>query len=287
MQVEVLIGAMSSRGRAMLTSLVESARRAGVNVERTDQYRGSRPTLVTYGLGDPARFAAFKRHRIAGGQTIICDLGYWHRKAARKIDCLQRFAVDGMHCDNLLYRAAPSPDRLRQYGLLAREMYDPDGPIVLVGQGPKGNLNSGYERCVWERKALAVARERWPNKRVWYRPKVKAGNFTPLPEADSVKPDGPIIDVLGGASLVMCQHSNVGVDAIVAGVPVLAEAGAACALHGYGLDQEPQVVPIEERQRFLDHLAAWQWTPTEASQGLVWSFLMEALSWTQENLISA
>ena len=45
MQVEVLIGAMSSRGRTMLTSLVEGAKRSGVNVERTGQYRGNRPTL--------------------------------------------------------------------------------------------------------------------------------------------------------------------------------------------------------------------------------------------------
>lgn len=262
----------------MMDALLGSARQAGVDAERTDHYRGARPVLVTYGLGCPVRFEAFKRHRAKGGRTIVADVGYWFRKSSRKALSLQRFAVDSMHADNLVYAAQPRPDRLRQYGLAARDTYNPDGPVILVGMGKKGCLNAGVKLGEWEAKALAVARERWPQRRIHYRPKVRREGYPALPGADATTADGPILDVLNGASLVLCQHSNVGVDAIVAGIPVLAEAGAACALHGYGLDQEPRVVPIEERQRFLEHLAAWQWTPNEASQGLVWPFLLEMLN---------
>lgn len=286
MQVEILIGAMSSRGRCMMESLLGSARRAGVDAQRTETYRGATDVLATYGLGDPSRFEAWKRHRAKGGRTIIADCGYWHRKSARKSLSLQRFAIDSMHADNLVFAAKPRSDRLRQYGLAARDTYNPDGPVILVGMGKKGCLNAGVKLGEWEAKALAIARERWPHRRVHYRPKVRREGFPPLPGSDATVADGPIMDVLKGASLVMCQHSNVGVDAVVAGVPVLSEAGAACALHGYGLEQEPAVKSVDERQRFLEHLAAWQWTPEEAAAGMVWPFLLEMLAWTQEASIS-
>ena len=287
MEAEILIGPMSARGRKMMISLLDSASRAGVKARRSESYRGDAELLVTYALGDPTRYEAWKRHRAKGGRAVIADCGYWSRRGARKDLSLQRFAVDAMHCDRLLYRAAPNPDRLRQYGASAKDFYNPDGPVVIVGMGKKGCLNAGVGLGQWERKALAIARERWPGKRVWYRPKVRREGFPELPGADAVKTEANIYGVLGGASLVMCQHSNVGIDSIIYGVPVLSEAGAACALHGYGLDQEPVVKSLAERQRFLEHLAAWQWTPQEAANGMVWPFLLEALTWTQDRSISA
>lgn len=286
-QVEVLVGAMSGRGRCMMQALLDTARRAGVDAVRTENYQGIRPILLTYGLGDASRFEAWKRHRSSGRHAIIADCGYWSRKGSRKDLSLQRFAIDAMHCDDLLFRSAARPDRLRQYGAAAKDFWNPDGPVVIVGQGPKGCLNSGYGRGQWEAKALDIARRRWPEKRIWYRPKVRREGFPDLAGADAVKTEPNINEVIHGASLVLCQHSNVAVDAIVAGVPVLAEAGAACALVGYGLERQPRIFSIPERQRFLEHLAAWQWTPEEAANGMVWPFLLEALTWTQANSISA
>jgi hypothetical protein len=286
MQVEILIGSMSSRGRCMMEALRDTARQAGVDAARTESYRGDRPILLTYGLGDPSRFLAFKQHRAKGGRVVIADCGYWSRKGADKSLSLQRFAVDDMHCDRMLYAAPRSLERLRQYGATAKDYWNPDGAIVVIGMGRKGCLNAGCGLGEWEAKALEIARRRWPDKRIWYRPKVRREGFPPLPGADAVKTETSIYDVIHGASLVLCQHSNVAVDAIVAGIPVLAEAGAACALVGYGLENEPRIYSIPERQRFLEHLASWQWTPQEAAQGKVWPFLLEALTWTQANSIS-
>ena len=279
MDAELLIGSMSGRGRCMMSALYEGARKAGVSAQRTDNYSGNpERLLVTYGLGDASRFAAFQKHRAKGGRSVITDMGFWARKAGRPPSCLQRFAINSAHCDALVFAAPPNPDRLAKYGPVLRSLHNPDGPVIVVGQGAKGNLNSGYKSGEFELKALAIARARWPHKKVHYRPKMKRTGWPALKGADITLTQGTITDVLNGASVVMCQHSNVGVDAVVAGVPVLAEAGAVCALHGYGLDREPTVATVEDRQRFLEHLASWQWTPDEVAAGEVWPFLLEMLA---------
>ena len=75
-----------------------------------------------------------------------------------------------------------------------------------------------------------------------------------------------IADLLRGASLAACRHSNVAVDAVVAGVPFEAVDGAAMWLAGK--DYTPA-----NRLDFLRRLAWWQWKASEAH--LAWDFAKE------------
>jgi hypothetical protein len=77
---------------------------------------------------------------------------------------------------------------------------------------------------------------------------------------------GDIKDVLRGCSLVVCRHSNVAIDACVAGVPVDCEGGAALALYA----EHPQPTR-EHRVQFLQRLSWWQWRPSEARDA--WQFV--------------
>ena len=67
-----------------------------------------------------------------------------------------------------------------------------------------------------------------------------------------------------GARLVVCRHSNVAVDAVIAGVPVECEDGAA-----YWLRDKPYTPEV--RRDFLDRLAWWQWKPEECMKA--WEFI--------------
>jgi hypothetical protein len=118
----------------------------------------------------------------------------------------------------------------------------------------------------WERKTLAALRAAYPGRRVVYRPK-RPEQLDNLPVATA-----PIEEVLKGASLVVCRHSNVAVDACIAGVPVVCEDGAAAALYGSDL-RRPANPGGEERRQFLERLAWWQWKPSEAK--LAWQFLLK------------
>lgn len=255
----------------MLEALADTA--TGVEIEATRSYRGDAEWLVTGPLGDPTRLEAFKRHRAKGGRTLICDLGYWRRKIGPGDDRLMRFSIDGGHPQNMLFLGPSDPSRLAAQGVSARDGYDRDGPIVIIGLGPKGARWAGTRIGEFETRALEMCRRRWPGRQVVYRPKVRNGNasFT-LAGADATKASGDISEALDGASLVINQHSNAGVDAVVHGIPILSEDGAACAIAGEGLGRDPRPIPLAERQRFLQHLAWWHWTVREAGEGMIWNW---------------
>lgn len=262
----------------MLSALIESAPAAGVTTEQTAAYQGRCEWLVTGPLGDPTRYDAFKRHRAAGGRTLICDLGYWRRKITPGEDRLMRFAIDAPHCQNMLFLGPADPSRLTAHGIGVRDTYDKDGHIVIVGLGPKGARWAGLGMGEFEARALEMCRRRWPDREVVYRPKIRNGVVChKLSGVDRTATDPDISTVLDGASLVVNQHSNAGVDAVIQGIPLLSEDGAACALSGEGLDRTPRVIPISERSVFLQHLACWQWSQREAAQGKVWSWLRGVL----------
>jgi hypothetical protein len=87
--------------------------------------------------------------------------------------------------------------------------------------------------------------------------------------------NGPIIDSLRGCSLVVCLHSNVAIDACIAGVPVVCEDGAAAAL--YTNDIRHPVKPTrEQRMAFLESLAWWNWLPIEAPKA--WAYALDRIS---------
>jgi hypothetical protein len=268
MRCEVLVDPeeMAQRGAAMLEAMVDAAPGAGVTpVVRKKGYRGDCELLMIYGTGHPVRRPYFFKHAKHGG-AIGWDLGYWRRTD----DYFMRCTLNGDHPPNYI-RDEPG-DRLDAAGIVLRNDYDPHGPIVLVGMGNKAaNLHAGGP-LVWERHALEKIKKAYPHRQVIYRPKRLTGpHLKGVPTAPSM----PIEDVLRGASLVVCRHSNVGIDACIAGIPVVCEDGAASAL--YGSDLRHPVRPSEaERAALLRGVSYWNWKPSEAHQA--WAYLLSRLS---------
>jgi hypothetical protein len=256
MDCEVLLPAKIGRsGSRMLRAMIAAAPKAGVRCTVSESYRAQAPVLMSYGLGHPERRRATTAHIRNGGRLIGLDLGYWDR------DATMRVTLDSDHP-----RAMPAmpASRWNAAGIALRDEFDPDGPIVLVGLGRKSRAQFGLMGQQWEMRTLDRIRSAYPGRPVIYRPK------KPEALAGCRSADGPIEDVLRGASLVVCRHSNVAVEACIAGVPVVCEDGAAVAL--YGSDLRAPVNPgRERRRRFLKDLAWWQWRPDEAVEA--WRFL--------------
>lgn len=239
-----------------MRAMVEAAQKVGVRCIVTEKYRNAAPLLMSYGLGHPERRVQTEAHVARGGRLIGWDLGYWDR------DVAMRVTVDSGHPRGMPDMPA---HRWEAAGIALRDDFDPDGPIVLVGIGRKSRTQFGLVGQEWEARTLKALRRAYPGREVLYRPK------KPEALAGCRSVDGAIADVLRGASLVVCRHSNVSVDACIAGVPVVCEDGAAVAL--YGSDLSAPVNPgVEQRRRFLQNLAWWQWQPSEAVQA--WRFLL-------------
>lgn len=249
---EILIeGPMSRRGERMLQALVEAAPAGSV---ATKAYRGEHRVLMLYGVGHAPRERAWRAHQRRGGHVAMWDLGYWDR------DDGLRLAVDGLHPTAAQLALAPDGEQRRR--VVLREDADPAGHILLVGLGQKSLPLYGLRALEWERSALARLKREFPSRRIVHR--LKGGRGPRLPGTKECTAES-IEDALRGCSLVVCRHSNVGVDACIAGVPVRCDAGAAVALYGNGQAPTPA-----ERSEFLRQLAWWNWRPHEAAAAWDW-----------------
>jgi hypothetical protein len=249
---EILIGdgLMARRGKRMLAAMAAAAPPGTIT---SAHYTGTRRLLMMYGAGLEQRRLALAKHRAAGGRVAVWDLGYWDR------DDAMRLAVDSLH--PTAEQLALAPDGCRR-GHALREDANPAGPVMLVGLGRKSAALYRLQPMEWERKRLQVLKKRFPGRRILWRPK---GRFEEQMPGTTYHYGLPIEAALRGCSLVVCRHSNVAVDACIAGVPVECEAGAALALY------EGNPTPtVEQRLEFLRRLGWWNWRPSEASQAWDW-----------------
>lgn len=261
----VFTPSLNRRGRRILRSMKALAPVKAVEVQKPT---GTADLLMLYGVGEPTRQGWFRDHIASGRHAIAWDLGYWDREWQGTGN--MRVTINADHPQKLI-RQMPD-DRFDRQGIALRDDSNPEGHIVLVGLGRKQvrAMRGGYQS--WEQAMLAKVRAAYPDRKILFRPK-KDPNAT-LPGC-TTSGTGPIQNLLKGASLVVCHHSNVAVDACFAGVPVFCEDGAAAALYTGSLSDPSRPTP-EQRLRFLRDLAWWQWSHNEARQA--WQFLLGVLN---------
>jgi hypothetical protein len=221
--------------------------------------------VVLYGLGGSDRVRFAERP-----QLVAFDAGYWNRKGPHRS---YRVSVGGFHCPQLVMEGpSPGPARWAASSLPVGQGYNPNGPILLVGNGPKSNAVGA---AGWTAAKAEELRKLFPGRRVLYRAKPNK------PLEQDVSHDGlalgRIDDVLQGASLVVCRHSNVSVDACRWGVPVVCDDGAAAAIYPRRLKDWEMQPHRELRDEFLQRLAWWQWSAAECRSGVFWDWMTEKL----------
>jgi hypothetical protein len=137
---------------------------------------------------------------------------------------------------------------------------------MLVGNSPKANaVGAGG----WAKTKSMELAKRMPERRIIYRPKPGKPAERGVIYHDISA--GPIAQALEGVSLVVCRHSNVAVDACMAGVPVVCEGGAAAEIYPHTLEDAGIQPSYLVRREFLNRLAWWQWSADESVQA--WKFI--------------
>lgn len=253
--VEMLIASpISSRGEKMMRAMASCAPQGSVVTQR---YTGGHDTLMIYGPGAPVRIEQATQHRKSGGHVIMFDLSYWDREHSMRV------SIDHLHPTPEQLASVPSTGR-RDFKL--RQDADPDGPILLIGLGSKSNVAYGYDPLEWESKTLQRIRNEYPGRSVHWRP--KGARAIKLP-GTILRHGMPIEKALRGCSLVVCRHSNVAVDACIAGIPVDCDAGAA-----YSLYRDDTTPTAAARKQFLQRLSWFNWGFKEAPQCWKWLHTM-------------
>jgi hypothetical protein len=254
--VEVLHFAPESpRTDAVLDALVRAAGAAGLGCVPTRRYRGEANWLILWGPGAPNRFEPIRRQLARGGHVIAIDLAYWDRD--RKV----RVSIDAAHPQAWVMRRDWPTSRLQADRIVVSDGWDPQGPVVIAGIGAKATVQYGGQVAAWEAAMAAEAHRR--GARVLHRPKLGASR--------------PIEQTLRGASLVCTWHSNVAVDAIRLGIPVICQDGAAAAVCPSTWTEAPQPLAVDVRDRFLANLAWFQWD-LRREAAACWAFLQALLT---------
>jgi hypothetical protein len=232
---------------------------SGMSVVHTQAYQGQSDILLLWGPGAPNRWPPMLAQRQAGRHVLCLDLAYWNR--VRKV----RVSIDRPHPDEtwVMRKQWPS-SRLQADGIVCRNDWNPIGRIVVAGIGDKAKMQYGPQVDLWEAQMLTECRTRWPEREIVYRPKPRV-------------PETHIEAILKGASLVITWHSNVAVDAIRQGIPVVCMDGAAHAVCPDTLTDEPQPLDPDVRDRFLSNLAWFQWNPNTEAVAF-WRWAQELLS---------
>lgn len=254
MRAEILTDpSMCARGSRMLQAMIAAA---PIPVTVGTVYRGDSDLLMTYGMGHLVRRKWWMEHLRKGGHCIGWDLGYWGREQGA-----MRVSIDHDHPQAWLRSEAA--ERWDSQGIQLRHDAR-KGPVLVVGLGLKSSKALGLRHGDWERQTIQKLRQE--GHAVLFRPKKERDAIGGVKTST-----GPIEKALQGVSLVVCRHSNVAVDACIAGVPVRCEDGAALALY-----QSNQSPAEHERLQFLRSLAWWNWRPDEAREA--WKYLLGRLS---------
>lgn len=246
----------------MLEAMVAAA---PIQCKTSARYTGDCEILMVYGTGHPVRRPWQREHVAKGGRLIGWDLGYW-----RRVEGGMRVTLDSDHPQAFI-RPEPA-QRWADQGIEVKSLYKPDGHVLIIGMGLKANRAHNLQPLSWETRAAKMARAAYPNRRIVFKPKKDRDPVL----AGFVVERKPIAEALHGASLVVCRHSNVAVDACIAGVPVFCEDGAASALYGPGSLAAPIMPTLAERLAFLRSLAWWNWRRDEAKQA--WAYLLDRIT---------
>lgn len=254
MRVELLTAARkTAAAESMLDAMKRAVRASGATVMETTTFQGGADVLLLWGIGHPEHNAGRNKQLAAGGRVVHLDLGYCgHDRRS-----ISRLSIDRDHPQHLFDETPSDSVRWDELQIPLREDADPNGPIILVGLGRKSRAYLGLPR--WEAEKLASLQSRFPGRRIVFRPKGPDVLGLQAP-CDSVS---PISRLLRGASLVVCRHSNVAVDAAIAGVPFECEEGA-------GMWLAAREYTRDNRLDFLKRIAHWQYRAEEAGQA--WEF---------------
>jgi hypothetical protein len=266
--VELLSFATPSQRALGVTRALQVAVPATLRAVPTTRYQGASEWLLLWGPGGPGRAEAMAAQLARGGHVLALDLAYWQREKKFRV------SIDAPHPQHWVMRRDWPAARFAGDRVQVINRWKSNGPVIVAGVGRKARVQYGDVAAQWESEMLTAAAARWPDRRVLYR---KKHVDAPLPSGATAASMAPIEQVLAGASLVLTWHSNVAVDAIRLGIPVICHDGAAAAVCPSTFsDQDPQPLAPEIRDRFLQNLAWFQWAPQESR--LFWQWVPEVLA---------
>lgn len=213
----------------------------------------------------------------AGRKVVFIDLGYWGREGMRGY---HKIVVNARHPTAYFQSRRHDAIRRKTFNIELKPWRQSGSHILLAGMGEKAAEAEGKQAEAWEREALKWM-ARYTDRTIIYRPKPswKRSREIPGTKFSWGGPPRPgyrteqLHEVLANCHAVVTHHSNVAVDAIVAGVPALCWKGVALSMSSQDFRNIEAPLMPEGREDWLNAIAWCQWNIDEMTRGQPWRHL--------------
>lgn len=275
MKVAVYVYPGSKRSELVAHSMVEGIRRAGDQPDLRHRLSYRAPdteVAIFYGLMKEI----LGGYKAAGKKAIYVDLGYWGRHEGGRRAGYHKVAINSRHPTDYFQRRVHVPDRFNRFGVPILPWRTKGDHVLVVGMSAKAAAAEGYGPQEWETKVIRQLNA-ITKRSVWYRPKPNWHDASPIQGSSFVRgTDGDATEtVLRNCHAVVTHHSNVAIDAVLAGVPVFSWDGAGKLMSCQNLDMIESPRLYAGREQFAYDLAYTQWNVAEMQAGLAWRYLRE------------
>lgn len=223
-----------------------------------------------YGLLTDA-FVGYKRN---GRKAVYIDLGYWKRTEGGKLYGYHKVSVNSRHPTAYFQNRPKNSGRFKRLEVPILPWRKGGRHILVAGMGPKAAACEGFKVHEWEEAAIAEIK-RYTDRPILYRPKPSWRHAIPIEGAVYNPPETPLDDALDGCHAVITHHSNVAVDAILAGIPAFCWHGVAQPLSLQDLSLIETPLYPEDRGQWAYDIAYTQWRPDEMATGETWRYLKD------------
>jgi len=248
------------------------------------RYPGPTPdtdVAVFFGVKGKSRLI-MEDHRAMKKATLYIDKGITRQKGEGGHTEYSRVSINAPHPLAYMMRRDRPGARFKRLGLkMARCQRLTGGHILFCGSSAKYHeFHRLAEPTRYAEKVLTTLRK-FTDRSFLYRPKPSAD--LPAISIASFSPGSQsILDALRGAHCLVTHGSSAAVDAIFAGVPVIAlgpTVARPVAEEDPAMIDKPAWRSEEDRYRWACAMAYCQWTTAEFRTGEAWTDMKEDLEW--------
>lgn len=230
---------------------------------------------------DVAVFYGFNRaildgYKAAGKKAIYVDLGYWQREGQTGH---HKLGINSRHPTAYFQKRKHPDDRWRRLNV-GIQPWKPEGrgAVIVAGMSGKGANAEGFAPEQWERETVQLLK-RHTSRPIIYRPKPNWVGARPIEGAEFQRGDSQGRDVptilRHGVHAVVTHHSNVAVEALLAGVPIFCVEGIMTPLALTNFARIENTIHPEGREQWAYDAAYTQWTIAEMTAGTAWRHLKD------------